>query len=198
MCMLTQRSLVDGQLTISTQVTEGQLDAGPLTVSLYGEISSAAPRSIQLEAPSPSRIRPFKWPGQDTIHFSSATFRCSGSSPRRRASSKRSRTALDEAWRFAVDLALEADATLNDGLPSNLSSYRVGIVRIHERKIEESMGRVDSSTNSSKIPGLTSDAFCWAMAFSNSNGSAMVSSSTRPFTGNPRGTRFLSGKKRKD
>ncbi|KAH9981398.1 hypothetical protein BGW80DRAFT_1454284 [Lactifluus volemus] len=133
-------------------VTEGQLNAGPLTISLYGEISSAAPRSIQLEAPSLSCIRSFKWPGQDIIRFSSATFRCSGSSPRQGASSKRSRTALDEAWRFAVDLALEADAVLNDGLPSNLSSYRVGTVRMHERKAEEPMGRVDTSTNSSKIP----------------------------------------------
>jgi hypothetical protein len=198
MCMLTQRSLVVGQLTMSTQVTEGQLNAGPLTISLYGEISSAAPRSIQLEAPSLSCIRSFKWPGQDIIRFSSATFRCSGSSPRQGASSKRSRTALDEAWRFAVDLALEADAVLNDGLPSNLSSYRVGTVRMHERKAEEPMGRVDTSTNSSKIPGLRAAAFCCAMGLSNSNRSAMVSSSMRPFAGNPRGTRFLSGKKGKD
>ncbi|KAI0256588.1 hypothetical protein BJV78DRAFT_292061 [Lactifluus subvellereus] len=137
-------------------VTKGHLTAGPVTVSLFGEISSAAPRSIQLEAPSPSHILPFKWPGQDVIRFSSATFRCFGTSPQRETSSKRPKTALYEAWRFAVDLAHEADATLNDGLPSNLSSYRVGATPIHERKAEKSIGRADASTNSPKIPsGLT-------------------------------------------
>jgi hypothetical protein len=163
---------------ISIQVTEGQLTTGPLTVSLYGEISSAAPRSIQLEAPSPSRILPFKWPSKDVLRISSTTFRCFGSSSQRKASPKRPRTALDEAWRFAVDLAHQADATLNDGLPSNLSSYRVGTIRIHERKEEEeeSMGRVDASTNSSNIPGLTADTFSRVVAISNSNHSAMVSS----------------------
>jgi hypothetical protein len=175
-CTFTQPSLVVAQLMMPIQVTEGRLTAGPLTVSLYGEIPSAAPRSIQLETPSPSSILPFKWPGKDVIRFSLATFRYFGSGPQREASSKRPRTALDEAWRFAVDLAHEADATLNDGLPSNLSSYRVGSVRIHERKAEESIGRADASTNSSKIPGLTADTFTRAM-FSNSNHSAMVSSS---------------------
>jgi hypothetical protein len=160
---------------ISIQVTEGRLTSGPLTVSLYGEISSAAPRSIQLEAPSPSRILPFKWPGKDVLRISSATFRCFGTSPQRKTSSKRPKTALDEAWRFAVDLAHQADATLNDGLPSNLSSYRIGTIRMHEGK-EESMGRVDASTNSSNIPGLTADTFSRVMVISNSNHSAMVSS----------------------
>ena len=151
---------------MSTQVTEGHLTAGPVSVSLFGEISSAAPRSIQMEAPSPSRILPFKWPGQDVIRFSSATFRCFGTSPQRKPSSKRPKTALDGAWRFAVDLAHEADATLNDGLPSNLSSYRVGAIRIHEREEERSIGRADASTSSPKIPsGLRGDTFSQAVAF---------------------------------
>ncbi|KAI9466099.1 hypothetical protein BJY52DRAFT_1239398 [Lactarius psammicola] len=114
------------------RIIEGRLTAGPLTVSLYGEISSRAPQSVHLETPSPSHVLPFKQPGQDVIPFSPVTFRCRGGNPRR----KYRRTAMDEAWRTAVDLAHEADASLNDGLPSNLSSYRVGTVHIHEHNTE--------------------------------------------------------------
>ncbi|KAF8275136.1 hypothetical protein EI94DRAFT_1793766 [Lactarius quietus] len=131
-------------------IMEGRLTAGPLTVTLYGEISPRAPQTIYLETPSPSRIIPFKLPGQDVIPFSPVTFRCRSGNPRR----KYRRTALDEAWRSAVDLAHEADASLNDGLPSNLSSYRVGTVRIHEEKAEGSISKAIGSTNGqTKSPG---------------------------------------------
>ncbi|KAH9048577.1 hypothetical protein EDB84DRAFT_1456666 [Lactarius hengduanensis] len=129
-------------------IMEGLLAAGPLTVSLYGEISPRAPQSIHLETPSPSHVLPFKRPGQDVIPFSPVTFRCRSGSPRR----KYRRTAMDEAWRSAVDLAHEADANLNDGLPSNLSSYRVGTVPIHENDAERSMSKVKESTNGQTIP----------------------------------------------
>ncbi|KAH9079304.1 hypothetical protein EDB83DRAFT_2310990 [Lactarius deliciosus] len=59
---------------------------------------------------------------------------------------------MDEAWRSAVDLAHEADANLNDGLPSNLSSYKVGTVPIHENDAEKSMSKVKESTNGQTIP----------------------------------------------
>ena len=117
------------------QITEGRLATGPLTVSLYGEISPAAPKSIRLEAPSPSHILPFKLPGQDVPRFSTFTFRCLESGVQQRTFSKRPKTVLDEAWHSAVDLAHEVDASLNDGLPSNLSSYRVDTVRIHKEKV---------------------------------------------------------------
>ena len=64
---------------------------------------------------------------------------------------------MDEAWRSAVDLAHEADASLNDGLHFNLSSYKVGTVRIHEHDAEASISKVKASTNgqtSSPAPGL--------------------------------------------
>ena len=118
---------------------------GPLTVSLYGEISPAAPKSIRIAAPSSSHILPFKWSGQDSLRFSSSTFRCFEASPQRVPSSKRPKTALDEAWHTAVNLAHEADASLNDGLPSNLSSYKVETVRIHETKAETSTSEARSS-----------------------------------------------------
>lgn len=129
-------------------IMEGRLTAGPLTISLYGEISRRAPQSIRLETPSPSHILPFKLPGQDVIPFSPATFRCRGGNPRR----KYRRIALDEAWRSAVDLAHEADASLNDGLPSNLSSYKVGTVRIHEHKAERSISGTEGSMNGQTKP----------------------------------------------
>jgi hypothetical protein len=63
---------------------------------------------------------------------------------------------MDEAWRSAVDLAHEADASLNDGLPSNLSSYKAGTVRIHEDNAEGSISKAKGSTNGqTKSPGLT-------------------------------------------
>ncbi|KAI0005926.1 hypothetical protein BJV74DRAFT_6153 [Russula compacta] len=127
---------------VSMQVTEGQLTTGPLTVSLYGEISPAAPRSLRLEAPSPSHILPFKLLGQDIIRFTSATFRDRETGPE--SSSKRPRTALDGAWRSAVNLAHETDAHLNDGLPSNLSSYRVETACIHENKAERSTSEAET------------------------------------------------------
>lgn len=139
------------------QVTEGWLTTGPLTVSLYGEISPAAPRSLRLEAPSPSHILPFKLLGQDIVRFTSATFRDQETGPE--SFSKRPRTALDGAWRDAVNLAHEADAHLNDGLPSNLSSYRVETARIHEIKAERSTGGAETSThgrqNSSSLSSST-------------------------------------------
>jgi hypothetical protein len=55
-----------------------------------------------------------------------------------------------------VDLAHEADASLNDGLPSNLSSYKVEAVRMHEDKAEGSISKAKESTNGqTKSPGLT-------------------------------------------
>ncbi|KAI0288218.1 hypothetical protein BC826DRAFT_1039916 [Russula brevipes] len=135
----------DGSYWWPACVTEGRLSAGPLTVSPYGEISPAAPRSLRLEAPSPSHVLPFKWPGQDSIRFSSVTFKCLGTSPQREAL-KRPKTALDEAWRSAVNLAHEADATLNDGLPSNLSSYRLENLRTHENKAKRSTNEAKAST----------------------------------------------------
>ena|SRR6266702_547209 len=131
---------------------EGRLTAGPLTVALYGKISPRAPQNIHLETPSPSHILPFKQPGQDVIPFSPVTFRRRGGNHRR----KYRRTAIDETWRTAVDLAHEADASLNDGLPSNLSSYRVGTVPIHEHDAERSTSEVKESTNGQTNPsGLT-------------------------------------------
>lgn len=149
----TRRPLITTErISCLTQIMEGRLTAGPLSVSLYGEISPRAPQSIHLETPSPSHILPFKLPGQDVIPFSPVTFRCRKGSPRR----KYRRTTMDEAWRSAVDLAHEADAGLNDGLPSNLSSYRVGTVRIHEDKAESPISKVKESTNGqTKSPGLT-------------------------------------------
>jgi hypothetical protein len=135
------------------QITEGRLATGPLTASLYGEISPAAPKSIRLEAPSPSHILSFKLPGQDIPRFSSFTFRCLESGIQQQPLSKRPKTVLDEVWHSAVDLAHEVDASLNDGLPSNLSSYRVDTVRIHKEKVG-TLANDDSeakpSTNSSK------------------------------------------------
>lgn len=134
-------------------ITKGRLATGPLTVSLYGEISPAAPKSIRLEAPSLSHILPFKLPGQDIPRFSTFTFRCLESGIQQQPLSKRPKTVLDETWHSAVDLAHEVDASLNDGLPSNLSSYRVDTVRIHKEKVvtvtsDDSESK--PSTNSSK------------------------------------------------
>lgn len=133
------------------------MTSGPLTVSLYGEISPAAPKSIWIEAPSLSHILPFKSPGQDILRFSSFTFRCPEASPQRGPSSKRPKTALDEAWHSAVNLAHEADASLNDGLPSNLSSYKVETVRIHESKTETLPSEATLSPNNSPktVSGLS-------------------------------------------
>jgi hypothetical protein len=142
------------------------LATGPLTVSLYGEISPAAPKSVRLEAPSPSQILPFKLPGQDIPRFSSFTFRCLESGIQQQSLPKRPKTVLDEAWHSAVDLAHEVDASLNDGLPSNLSSYRVDTVRMHKEKVgtlasDDSEAR--SSTNSPKpSSGLLPKLFCEA------------------------------------
>lgn len=128
-------------------ISEGRLATGPLTVSLYGEISPAAPKSIRLEAPSPSHILPFKLPGQDIPRFSLFTFRCLESGIQQQPLSKRPKTVLDEAWHSAVDLAHEVDASLNDGLPSNLSSYRVDTVRIHKEKV----GALTSDDSEAKL-----------------------------------------------
>ncbi|KAI0306673.1 hypothetical protein B0F90DRAFT_1932770 [Multifurca ochricompacta] len=143
-------------------ITEGRSVADPLTVSLFGEISPAAPRSLRLETPSSSHILPFKRPGQDVILFSSATFRCLNTSSRRDSFSKRPRTVMDEAWRSAVNLAHEADANLNDGLPSNLSSYRVRTVRVRDSKAEKSMplSKVKASANGSETSGQWSPPPC--------------------------------------
>jgi hypothetical protein len=142
------------------------LATGPLTVSLYGEISPAAPRSIWLAAPSPSHILSFKWPGQDSLRFSSFTFRCLETSPQQGPSSKRPKTALDEAWHSAVNLAHEADASLNDGLPSNLSSYRVETVGIHENEAKTLTSKAKPSTNSPKSSsGLSPNTLCEAKPF---------------------------------
>jgi len=123
------------------------LTAGPLTASLYGEISPAAARSVQIESPSSSQVLSFKRPGQDITRFNSVTFRClETGSPRQGSPSKRPKTALDDAWRTAVNLAHEADASLNDGLPSNLSSYKVGTVRTHESKVEMPTREAEASS----------------------------------------------------
>ena len=132
------------------------MTSGSLTVSLYGEISPAAPKSIWIDTPSSSHVLPFKWPGQDILRFSSFTFRCPEASPQRMSSSKRPKTALDEAWHSAVNLAHEADASLNDGLPSNLSSYKIETGRIHESKAETLPSTATPSPNSSKpVSGLS-------------------------------------------
>ena len=143
---------------------------GPLTVSLYGEISPAAPKSIRLEAPSPSHVLPFKLPGQDIPRFSSFTFRCRESGIQQQSLSKRPKTVLDEAWHSAVDLAHEVDASLNDGLPSNLSSYRVDTVRIHKEKVgtltSDDSEKAKPSTNSPKTSsGLLPKLFCETKPF---------------------------------
>lgn len=130
------------------QITESRLATGPLTVSLYGEISPAAPKSIRIEAPTPSHILPFKLPGQDIPRFSPFTFRCLESGIQQQSLSKRPKTVLDGAWHSAVDLAHEVDASLNDGLPSNLSSYRVDTVRIH-KKVE--VGTLTSDDSEAKL-----------------------------------------------
>jgi len=139
--------VVFGPNPLCAQLTEGRLTAGPLTVSLYGEISPAAARSVRIASPSPSHVLSFKRPGQDITRFNSVTFRCPETgSPRRGSPSKRPKTALDDAWRSAVDLAHETDASLNDGLPSNLSSYKVGTVRTHESEVEMSTREAEAST----------------------------------------------------
>ena len=147
------QNLFTHKMMFICQITEGRLATGPLTASLYGEISPAAPKSIRLEAPSPSHILSFKLPGQDIPRFSSFTFRCLESGIQQQPLSKRPKTVLDEVWHSAVDLAHEVDASLNDGLPSNLSSYRVDTVRIHKEKVG-TLANDDSeakpSTNSSK------------------------------------------------
>jgi hypothetical protein len=147
------------------------LATGPLAVSLCGEISPASPKSIRLEAPSPSHILPFKLPGQDIPRFSSFTFRCLlESGIQQQSHSKRPKTVLDEAWHSAVDLAHEVDASLNDGLPSNLSSYRVDTVRIHKDKVGTSTSddsEAKPSTNSPKISaGLLPKLFARQNLFS--------------------------------
>jgi hypothetical protein len=147
------------------------LATGPLTVSLYGDISPAAPKTIRLDAPSPSHILPFKLPGQDIPRFSSFTFRCLlDSGIQQQSLSKRPKTVLDEAWHSAVDLAHEADASLNDGLPSNLSSYRVDTIRIHKEKVGTSTSDdsdAKPSTNSPKTSsGLLSKLFVRQSLFS--------------------------------
>lgn len=136
---------------------------GPLMVSLYGDISPVAPKRIRLEAPSPSHLLPFKLPGQDIPRFSPITFRCLESGIQQHSLSKRPKTVLDEAWHSAVNLAHEADASLNDGLPSNLSSYRVDNVRIHEENVgtltsedSEDKPSTNSPKNSSgRLPKLS-------------------------------------------
>ena len=136
MCTFTQGlNIFTHKMMFICQITEGRFATGPLTVSLYGEISPAAPKSIRLEAPSPSHILPFKLQGQDIPRFTSFTFRCLESGSQQQSLSKRPKTVLDEAWHSAVDLAHEVDASLNDGLPSNLSSYRVDPVRVHKEKV---------------------------------------------------------------
>ena len=145
-CVRKYEILIFTQTLMCIQVTEGRSTTGPLTVSLYGEISPAAGRSVQLEAPSPSHILPFKWPGRDITRFSSVTFRCLETGSQRGSPSKRPKTALDEAWRSAVNLAHEADAYLNDGLPSNLSSYKVRTGRMHEKKAEASTSGLKTSS----------------------------------------------------
>ena len=131
------------------------MTAGPLTVSLYGEISPAVARSVRIASPSPSHVLSFKRPGQDITRFNSITFRCPEPGSQRASPSKRPRTALDDAWRSAVDLAHEADASLNDGLPSNLSSYKVGTVRMHESKVEMPAREAEVSTELSQtLSGL--------------------------------------------
>ena len=166
---------------IRTQVTEGRLTTGPLTVSLYGEISPAAPSNVCIEAPSPSYILPFKKSGQDVTRFSSVTFKCPKAGLRLDSPSKRQKTALDEAWRSAVDLAHEADAGLNDGLPSNLSSYKVGTARMYEHNKAEAESPTDeaeSSTDDTKdSSGLASINLNEAKAVSDMSYRAMVSPS---------------------
>jgi hypothetical protein len=126
------------------------LTTGPLTVLLYGEVSPTAARSVRIEAPSPSHVLPFKKSGQDITRFSSVTFKCPETSLQWESPSKRPKTALDEAWRSAVNLAHEADAYLNDGLPSNLSSYKIGTARTHEDRAERSTDEAETSTNDSQ------------------------------------------------
>ena len=138
------------------QITEGRLATGRLTVSLYGEISPAAPKSLRLDVPSPSHILPFKLPGQDIPRFSSFTFRCLESGIQHQSVSKRPKTVLDEAWHSAVDLAHEVDASLNDGLPSNLSSYRVDTVRIHKEKVATLTGDDSEAKPSANSPKTSS------------------------------------------
>ena len=148
-----------------SKITEGRWATGPLTVSLYGEISPATPKSVRLETPSPSHVLPFKLPGQDIPRFSSSTFRCLLESDIQQQSvSKRPKTVLDEAWHSAVDLAHEVDASLNDGLPSNLSSYRVDTVRIHKEEeatltsddLEAKPSTSSPKTSSGQLPKLFS------------------------------------------
>ncbi|KAI0273518.1 hypothetical protein BC834DRAFT_854207 [Gloeopeniophorella convolvens] len=118
-------------------IVEGRVTIGPLTATLYGEVSPTAPKRIRLDAPAPSHVLPFKKAGRDVMRFSTTTFRYSGAGSRPTSPTKRPRTALDEAWRVAVNLAHEADANLNDGLPSNLSAYKARAVRTPESKVKK-------------------------------------------------------------
>lgn len=160
-----QLSFAPKRMMFIFQITEGRLATGPLTISLYGEISPAAPKIIRLDAPSPCQILPFKLPGQDIPRFSSFTFRCLKSGRQQQSLSKRPKTVLDEAWHSAVNLAHEVDASLNDGLPSNLSSYKVDTVRIHEEKAGTLTGEAKPSTNGLKDSGLSPRTPCEAKPF---------------------------------
>jgi hypothetical protein len=79
-----------------------------------------------------------------------------------------------------VNLAHEADANLNDGLPSNLSSYKVGTTRIvrEHNKEEVLTDEAESSTNDPQTSsGLASIDLNEAEAVSHTTYRAMVSPS---------------------
>jgi hypothetical protein len=172
---VNSRILTFARSLIRAQVTEGRLTTGPLTVSLYGEISPAATNNVRIEAPSPSHILPFKKSGQDITRFNSVTFKCPKPGLRLDPPSKRQKTALDEAWRSAVDLAHEADACLNDGLPSNLSSYKVGTARMHEHSLTDEAA--SSMNDMQESSGLASTNLNEAKTVSDITHRAMVSPS---------------------
>ncbi|KAI0062374.1 hypothetical protein BV25DRAFT_1991658 [Artomyces pyxidatus] len=103
---------------------KGSLKEGPVFVKLFGRIDSTAARDVTVASPSPAVILPMKKPGRDTLQFMASTFRSPRPDSGPVSPSKRPRTDLDQAFRSAVDLMLEADARQNDGLPSSLSSYK--------------------------------------------------------------------------
>lgn len=55
-CMYMVQLSLPRRCLCQCQATEGRLASGPLTISLYEDISPAAPRNIWLEAPSSSHI----------------------------------------------------------------------------------------------------------------------------------------------
>ncbi|KAI0053936.1 hypothetical protein FA95DRAFT_1551717 [Auriscalpium vulgare] len=110
-------------------VLQGDIDRGPVSIRIFGHIPFGAVTDFRIVVPSVSVVLPMKKRGRETLQFSASTFRTQKFNSTPGSPLKRPRTQLDEAFRAAVDLMLEADARLNDGLPSSISSYKTRSIR---------------------------------------------------------------------